>query len=111
MDYTLVNEPHEERRYELQAILEDILGSEEVYFQPPENVSMKYPAIVYKRDYAATQFADNSPYARTQRYAVTCIDKNPDSVIPIKIAALPMSTFSRFFTADNHNHDIYTLYY
>lgn len=112
MTSTLANEhPHELRRYELQAILEGILGSEEVYFQPPANVNMTYPAIVYQRDYAATQFADNSPYTRTQRYMVTCIDKNPDSLTPIKIAALPLSTFSRFYTKDNLNHDIYTLYF
>lgn len=30
------------RRYELQAVLEGILGSGNVYFQPPENLKMRY---------------------------------------------------------------------
>ena len=33
------------RRIEFQKVLEDILGSKEVYFQKPTNISMKYPAI------------------------------------------------------------------
>lgn len=37
------------RRYELQAVLEGILGSGNVYFQPPENLKMRYDCIVYER--------------------------------------------------------------
>ena len=36
-------------RYELHEFLCEILGSRNVYFQPPESVKMKYPAIVYER--------------------------------------------------------------
>lgn len=99
------------KRLELQSLLEGILGSRNVYFQPPENIKIAYPCIIYKRDYAVTNFADNKPYNLTKRYSVTIIDKNPDSEIPDKIAALPMSTFVRHFTADNLNHDIYNLYF
>lgn len=99
------------QRLELQDLLETILGSRHVYFQPPANVQMEYPAIVYARDDLATQFADNHPYRFTQRYSVTIIDRNPDSVIPTKVAILPMCIFNRRFTADNLNHDVYTLYF
>ena len=34
-------------RLDLQALLEDLLGSRNVYYQPPESVKMNYPAIVY----------------------------------------------------------------
>jgi hypothetical protein len=98
-------------RLELQTVLEDLLGSSNVYFQPPANVKMVYPCIVYKRDTGRTQFADNNPYRNTLRYQVTVIDRNPDSVIPPKVARLPMCLFNRFFTAGDLNHDVFNLYY
>lgn len=98
-------------RLELQTLLETLLGTPNVYFQPPANVQMKYPCIVYSRDAADTKFAGNNPYARTKRYQVTVIDRDPDSLIPDKIAALPMCSHNRFFTADNLNHDVFTLFF
>lgn len=99
------------QRLQLQTLLEEIKGDDQVYFQPPENVQMVYPCIVYSRDNADTKFAGNNPYKHTKRYQVIVIDRNPDSDIPDKIAALPMCTFSRFFVADNLNHDVYILYF
>lgn len=98
-------------RVELQELLEQILGSSNVYFQPPPNLQMLYPCIVYARDAAVTQFADNSPYCHTMRYQVTVIDRDPDSETPGKVAKLPMSYFDRAFKAENLNHDVYTLYF
>ena len=98
-------------RLELQSLLEDILGTGNVYFQPPETIKINYPCIIYKRDYAITDFADNKPYNHTKRYSVTVIDRNPDSVIPDKIAALPLCVYVRHMTVDNLNHDIYNLYF
>lgn len=97
-------------RLQLQTLLEGF-GAEAVYFQPPASVQMKYPCIVYNRDDAVTQFAGNAPYRCTKRYQVTIIDRNPDSDIPAKVAALPMCIFNRFFVADNLNHDVYNLYF
>ena len=98
-------------RLELHTLLTSILGSDNVYFQPPESISLKYPCIIYKRDYIKTDFADNFPYTLGKRYLVTVIDKNPDSVIPDRIAELPKSSFDRHFTSDNLNHDIFNLYF
>lgn len=100
-----------ERRLQLHQILTGILGSENVYFQTPESTRMKYPCIVYQRNAADTKFADDKPYLKMKRYTVTVIDKDPDSKIPDKIAALPLCTFNRHYTVDNLNHDIYNLYY
>ena len=98
-------------RLDLQTKLESILGSENVYFQPPANIRMAYPAIVYNRDYQNTRFGDNQPYSRTLRYQVTLIDQNPDSEFLKGIAQMPMSTFVRHFTTDNLNHDVYDVYF
>lgn len=99
------------RRLQLHSQFVDILGSSNVYFQPPSTVVMQYPAIVYHRYNTRTKYADNSPYSRTKCYLVTVIDRDPDSQIPEKIAELPMCTHNRFFVADNLNHDVYYLYY
>jgi hypothetical protein len=62
------------QRLELQALLESITPN--VYFQPPANVLMKYPCIIYKRDNARTMFAGNLPYRFKQRYLVTVLTKS-----------------------------------
>jgi hypothetical protein len=97
-------------RLELHALLEGALGSTHVYFQQPPS-GMQYPCIVYQRDNATTEFANNVPYNRTLRYQVTVIDQDPDSEIPKKVAALPMCTLNRFFAVDNLNHDVFQLYF
>lgn len=82
-----------------------------VYFQPPKNVQMEYPAIVYERDRADTSFADNSPYRFTKQYTLTVISRDPDEAIAIAVAHLPMCTHNRFYVADNLNHDAFSLYF
>lgn len=98
-------------RLKLQAILEEKLGSSNVYFQPPASVRMKYPAIVYSRSDIDNRFADNSPYSQEKAYTVTVIDKDPDSEIVDRIASLPKCMYDRNYRVDNLNHDVFTLYY
>jgi hypothetical protein len=98
-------------RLELQSILEAILGSNHVYFQPPESLKLTYPCIVYKLDDINTTFADNRPYSQNRRYSVTLIDKNPDSPIVEKLASVPKCSFNRAFPADNLNHYTFNLHY
>lgn len=95
----------------LHSLLKELFGSTNVYFQPPPNVQMQYPAIVYHLDGEDAKFADNRPYSRTKLYQVTVIDRNPDSEIPDRLAELPMCSFERFFVADGLNHFVYTLYF
>jgi hypothetical protein len=96
-------------RLQLHQLLETFV--EHVYFQPPVNVQLQYPCIIYNRDFADTKFADGKPYNHMLRYMVMVIDPDPDSEIPNKVAMLPMSLFNRFYTADNLNHDVYNVYF
>lgn len=96
-------------RQQLHQLLETF--TENVYFQPPTNVQLQYPCIIYKRDFAETKFADDIPYNHVLRYMVIVIDRDPDSEIPGKVASLPMCLFNRFYTADNLNHDVFNVYY
>ena len=96
-------------RQELQDILVAI--TPHVYFQPPTNLSMEYPCIVYSRDTIQTDFSGNQPYNRMRRYSITVIDRNPDSAIVDAVGALERCSHSRSFKADDLNHDVFQLYY
>lgn len=81
-----------------------------VYFQPPEDVKLKYPCIIYEERTGDTLYADDYPYRFTKCYTVTCIDSNPDSEIPGQIAMLQMCREDRKFTSANLNHTVFILY-
>ena len=98
-------------RPNLQMMLEGVLGNRNVYFQPPESVKLKYPAIVYSLKAIDNSFAGNSVYRQSQSYEVTVIDSDPDSEIRDKVSTLPMCKFDRHFKSDNLNHYVFTLYY
>lgn len=100
-----------DRRLQLQVVLEGILGSRNVYFQPPNNLAINYPCIVYERDYEDVDYANNALYRHMKRYLVTVIVRDPDSDLPDKVRMLPLCRFSRHFVSDNLHHDAFNLYY
>lgn len=108
----MVTEKHvTEYPEELQFLLETLLESKNVYFQPPSNIKLSYPCIVYKLDHINIKYAGNLPYRNAKRYSVTYVDKSPDQYIPDKIGELPTASFDRFYVADNLNHYAYRLYF
>lgn len=99
------------KRTDLQNILEEILGSRNVYFKTPESVRMNYPAIVYGLDGIKNTYANGRVYLSHRIYSITVIDKDPDSPIVGKVSALPLCRFNRHYEKDNLNHDVFTLYF
>lgn len=98
-------------RLELQNLLESILGSRNVYYQPPESIKIKYPAIIYSRNDIDNNFADDIVYMQNHTYQIIVIDANPDSEIVNKMSKLPMCRYNRHYTSDNLNHDVFILNY
>lgn len=98
-------------RLELQAKLEELLGTSNVYYQSPASKNMSYPAIVYTKSRIETDKANNSTYTKRISYDITVIDKRPDNPVIDKLLELPYCSFDRHYTADNLNHDVLTLYY
>lgn len=98
-------------RLNLQLLLENLLGSRNVYFQPPESVKMKYPAIVYALEDIDNSYADNGVYSSHRKYSVTVIDEDPDSPFIDMVAVLPTCRFNRHYTSNNLNHWVYSLYF
>lgn len=100
------------KRLELHEKLCNILGSNHVYFQPPESIRLVYPCIVYSKSDVRTRYADNRMYNDSDLYDITVIDKDPDSIIYKDILkSFQMCSFNRFFTSDNLNHNVLNLYY
>lgn len=101
----------QDRRLEFQEALEALLGSENVYFQPPATYQMTYPCIVYSRDNQSVKRADNQAYNARQRYQVTYIDRNPDGDRIKALTEFPLSAYSRHFETSGLNHDVFSIYY
>ena len=98
-------------RIELQDKLEKLLGSRNVYYQPPENLKMSYPAIQYSRTKIDKKVANNSAYMLTNCYEIIVIDPKKDNPVIEKLLKLPMCKFDRPYISDNLNHYVFTLYY
>lgn len=98
-------------RLELQTLFEDILGSRNVYFQPPESKKLSYPAIVYSLGNMENDYADDVVYTSIKQYTVTVITSDPDSDLVDKIAKLQLCRFDRHFRSDNLNHYVFSLYF
>ena len=98
-------------RIELQEKLEELLGSSNVYYQPPASVKMEYPAIRYSRKDVDKKSADNAAYTLTNCYEIIVIDSKPDNKVIEKLLSLPMCSYDRPYKSDNLNHDVLTLYF
>jgi hypothetical protein len=98
-------------RLQLQTKLEELLGSRNVYYQPPETVKMEYPAIRYSKSDIDSKYANDAKYSNITQYEIIVIDKRPDNNVIQKILDLPLSSFDRHYTANNLNHDVIKLYF
>lgn len=99
-------------RMKLHSELKDLLGSKNVYYQPPETVKLSYPCIVYFKDGDSVMHADNKSYIEFNRYTVTHIGHDPDTDICHRmLERFDRCRYDRRFTADNLTHDTFDLYY
>lgn len=95
----------------MQSKLEELLGSENVYYQPPENIKLSYPAIVYSKKRIEKKPANNTGYLFSYSYELIVIDKKPDNPVIEKLLALPYCSYDRPYKANNLNHDVLTIYF
>lgn len=98
-------------RLQLQSELEELLGSRNVYYQPPENLKIVYPAIVYSKSNIEKTNADNKGYLLSNKYEIIVIDKKPDNPVVQKLLSFTLCSYNRHYVSDNLNHDVLTLYF
>lgn len=100
------------RRLQLHEKLCEILGTRNVYFQPPESIKIKYDAIVYKVQDRNDLRADDAQYRNLIGYEVSYITRNPDSSIPDTILqSFTYVTHNNTLVVDNLHHEVFTIYY
>lgn len=92
-------------------MLEEMFGSENIYYQPPESIKLEYPAIVYSKSRIDKRPANDSAYTLDTRYELIVIDKRPDNPIIEELLSLPYCSYDRHYESDNLNHDVLTIYY
>lgn len=101
----------ETKRRVIQSKLEALLGSGHVYFQPPENVKIAYPAFVYERAKPDIKRADNSAYLYTHCFSITYIRKdNGDDLPEMIVRAFDLCSEDRTFISNNLYHTVFKLY-
>ena len=98
-------------RLDLQSILEEMLESRNVYYQPPESTKMQYDAIKYSKKTITSRYANNAAYSMMDCYELIVIATRPDHPVIKKLLMLPYCSFDRHYVADNLYHDVLTIYF
>lgn len=98
-------------REELDDIIRETIGSNNVYFQPPDNMKISYPCVVYELEGFWGKNADNRNYHRRRYYHMIYITRNPDDPVIEKLEDLPACAMGRPYDNDNLHHYPYTIYY
>lgn len=101
----------ESSRLNLQSDFETFLGSRNVYFQPPENLKINYPCIIYELSRYNSIKADNIGYRNIPGYTVLYISKDPDDENVHKLMSFSKISFDRHYESNGLHHWVYTLYY
>lgn len=99
-----------ERRTKLSEMLHLVLGSENVYFQPPENQKIEYPAIIYNLEKENVRRANNRRYFTCDRYQIKFIRKQFESDVTDKLLDLPYCEHTREYKYADLYHDVYSIY-
>lgn len=100
------------RRLQLHEKFCEILGTRNVYFQPPASVKLNYNCIVYKVSNRNDLRADNKRYRNLIAYEVKLIYRDPDSELPeVIMNSFDYIMHNNTFVVDNLHHDVFTIYY
>lgn len=96
---------------QLHKLLQEVAGANNVYFQPPSTIKMKYPCIRYKLTGDYHKHADNQTYLFRDRYTVMVIDTKADSALREAVRKLPLCSLRDAYPAENLHHFVFELYY
>ena len=98
-------------REDFHALLQSLGEELKVYFQPPENLKITYPCIIYSINSYDDEYANNKRYKTMTAYEVMLIDKSAKSIYAPKIRDLTYSRYQRSYTQDNLNHYVFEVYF
>ena len=94
----------------LLALLKTAVDHNCVYFQPPENLKIGYPAVIVHLSKIKVDHANDMPYKGAREYSVTLITKEPEPEVLDEILKIPYTTLDTTYIADGMNHFVFTTY-
>ena len=95
---------------DLLGLLQKAVSHNRVYFQPPENLKIGYPAVVFHLSKIKLDHADDAPYKGAREYSVTLITKEPEPEVLDEILKIPYTTLDTTYISDGMNHFVFTTY-
>lgn len=99
-------------RIDLHEELCTLLGSRNVYYEPPESLKLKYPCIIYEVNDINQIRANNRHYLDIKRYSITYVtNKNIIDITEKFFELFPTCSFDRSYVSDNLWHYVFTLSY
>lgn len=95
---------------DLLHLLQQAVQHNQVYFQPPENLKIRYPAVVFHLSKIEIDRASDVPYKGAKEYSVTLITKDPEPDVIDEILKIPYSSLDTTYISDGMNHFVFTVY-
>lgn len=95
---------------DLLRMLQQVVQHNRVYFQPPENLKIGYPAVVFHLSKIEIDHASDAPYKGAREYSVTLITKDPEPDVIDEILKIPYSSLDTTYISDGMNHFVFTVY-
>lgn len=95
---------------DLLHLLQKAVNHNRVYFQPPENLKIGYPAVIFHLSKVKLDHADDVPYKGAREYSVTLITKEPEPEVLDEILTIPYTTLDTTYIVDGMNHFVFTTY-
>lgn len=95
---------------DLLHLLQQAVKHNRVYFQPPENLKIEYPSVVFHLSKIEIDRASDVPYKGAKEYSVTLITKDPEPDVIDEILKIPYSSLDTTYISDGMNHFVFTVY-
>ena len=95
---------------DLLHLLRKAVDHDRIYFQPPENLKLGYPAIVFHLTKIKVDHADDVPYKGAREYMITLFSKDPEPDALEEILKIPYTTLDSTYISDGMNHFVFTSY-
>lgn len=101
----------EEKRIKFHNKLKEVLGNNNVYYNPPSTTKLQYPCIIYNLSDIRTNKANNNVYLLDHVYQVTLIGtKVTDDTKDKILTEIPYSNFNRSYINNGLYHYVYTIF-
>ena len=100
----------EDQRVSLQRKLESLGDiTHKVYYQPPDDITIEYPCIIYERSNIKNTSADDTVYQQTYSYNIIVAEKSPVSALVEEVSKLTGIRFLNHYVRNKIIYDSFTI--